>query len=103
MLVVYRTQGKDWDRFRDTLMARWRDLEAAGCGRLEAYRNRKHPDEWLMIQEWPDKEVFDIFAERHGPDLDREAGWVKWTDVSTWEDRVVWSPGQAPVIGISSS
>lgn len=94
MLVVFRATGQDWGSFVETLRAHSSEMEASGCQRVEAYRNRKHPNEWLMIQEWPDKEVFDSFAERQGPDLDRAAGWLKWKDVSTWQEGVTWLPGQ---------
>lgn len=96
MLIVFRTTGEDWGRFVSTLEGHYRELEEAGCLRVEAYRNRKHPEEWLMVQEWPAKEVFDSFADRQGPDLDREAGWVRWKDVSTWAEGVAWAPGSAP-------
>jgi hypothetical protein len=96
MLVVYRTRGEDWARFVGTLKGHFRELEDAGCVRVEAYRNRKHPDEWLMVQEWPAKEVFDSFAERQGPDLDRAAGWLRWKDVSTWSEGVTWVAGEEP-------
>ena len=96
MLVVYRARGEDWDRFMGTLKGHFHELEDAGCVRIEAYRNRKHPDEWLMVQEWPAKEVFDSFAERQGPDLDRAAGWLRWKDVSTWAEGVTWVAGEEP-------
>ena len=63
-----------------------------GCTYVQAYQNRKHPEEWLMLQEWPDKATFDKFAERRGPELDREAG-VRWTDVSTWTTSVFEAKG----------
>ena len=94
MLVVFRATGQDWATFVETLRAHSSEVEATGCQRIEAYRNRRHPDEWIMIQEWPDKQVFDSFADRQGPDLDRAAGWLKWKDVSTWEEGVSWLPGQ---------
>ena len=96
MLVAFRTKGEDWNRFVETLRSHYTELEEAGCQRVEAYRNRKHPEEWLMLQEWPEKEVFDTFADRQGPDLDREAGWLRWKDVSTWAEGVVWAPGGEP-------
>ncbi len=84
MLVVFRTRGVDWDRFAQTLRACREDLRRSGCSRVEAYRNRNHPAEWIMLQHWPDKATFDRFAADLGPRLDLEAG-VDWTDVSTWE------------------
>jgi hypothetical protein len=60
-------------------------IHSMGCTRLEGYRNRKHPDEWVMLQTWPDKSTFDEFAKEMGPALDRQAG-VRWTDVSTWQE-----------------
>jgi len=83
MLVIFRTRGDDWDRFRATLRDNENVIMGMGCTRLEAYRNRKHPDEWVMLQYWPDKPTFDEFAKEKGPGLDRQAG-VRWTDVSTW-------------------
>lgn len=83
MLVIFRTRGEDWERFKQTLVANQDRIRAMGCTRIEAYRNRKHPEEWVMLQEWPDKATFDEFARETGPALDREAG-VRWTDVSTW-------------------
>jgi hypothetical protein len=102
-LVVYRTKGEDWDRFLVTLRGRHRELQEAGCLRVEVYRNRKHPDQWLMFQEWPSKDVFDSFADRQGPNLDREAGWVRWKDVSTWVDGFVWSRGGEPTAVVEPS
>lgn len=87
MVVVYRTRGEDWERFSSTLKNKAPELKELGCKYVQAYRNRKHLDEWLMLQEWTDKETFDKFAESRGPELDREAG-VRWTDVSTWETSV---------------
>ncbi len=84
MLVVFRTRGVDWDRFAATLRTHQEDLSRSGCSRVEAYRNRNHPAEWIMLQHWPDKATFDQFAAGIGPHLDLEAG-VDWTDVSTWE------------------
>jgi len=84
MLVVFRARGLDWARFASTLDARRADLLEHGCSLVEAHRNRNHPDEWIMLQYWPDKATFDRFARGIGPSLDREAG-VDWTDVSTWE------------------
>ena len=83
MLAVFRTRGEDWRRFVRTLTDHDHEIKALGCARIEAYRNRKHLDEWLMVQEWPDKETFDRFAKGRGPELDKLAG-VRWTDVSTW-------------------
>jgi quinol monooxygenase YgiN len=83
MLVLFRTQGTDWDRFQKTLGKHRSHIESMGCRRIEAYRNRKHPEEWVMLQEWPDKPTFDAFAKETGPALDQESG-VRWTDVSTW-------------------
>ena len=85
MTVVFRTRGDDWDKFIDTLRSRRPDLESAGCSNVCVHRNRKHPEEWMMVQQWPDKSSFDRFAESKGPDLDKQAG-VRWSDVSTWED-----------------
>jgi quinol monooxygenase YgiN len=87
LVVVFRTRGEDWDKFAATLRNRREELRELGCTYMQAYRNRKHLDEWLMLQEWPDKATFDKFAERRGPELDREAG-VRWTDVSTWQESV---------------
>ena len=83
MLVIFRTRGDDWARFRSTLRENAQGIRDMGCTRIEAYRNRKHPDEWVMLQDWPDKPTFDEFAREKGPALDRLAG-VRWTDVSTW-------------------
>ena len=83
MLVIFRTRGEDWERFRTTLRDNADAIRGMGCTRIEAYRNRKHPDEWVMLQDWLDKLTFDEFARETGPDLDRKAG-VRWTDVSTW-------------------
>ena len=85
MLVIFRTRADDWERFRGTLHENLDHIRSMGCTRLEAYRNRKHPDEWVMLQEWPDKPAFDAFAKETGPALDRQAG-VRWTDVSTWQE-----------------
>jgi quinol monooxygenase YgiN len=85
MLVLFRTRGEDWQKFRDTVRAAEKDLREMGCTRVEAYRNRKHPDEWVMLQDWPDKAAFDAFAAERGPALDKKAG-VRWTDVSTWQE-----------------
>jgi quinol monooxygenase YgiN len=85
MLVIFRTRGEDWERFRTTLRENEAVIRAMGCTRLEAYRNRKHPEEWVMLQVWPDKPTFDEFARGKGPSLDRLAG-VRWTDVSTWTE-----------------
>lgn len=87
MVVVFRTRGEDWDKFSQVLKERAPELKNMGCKYVQAYRNRKHLDEWLMLQEWADKATFDKFAENRGPELDREAG-VRWTDVSTWEESV---------------
>jgi quinol monooxygenase YgiN len=83
MVVIFRTRADDWDRFTSTLHSSLDTIRGMGCARVEAYRNRKHPDEWVMLQEWPDKASFDSFAKETGPELDRKAG-VRWTDVSTW-------------------
>ena len=83
MLVIFRARGEDWERFRATLREGERGIRDMGCTRIEAYRNRKHPDEWVMLQDWPDKATFDRFAQEMGPGLDRRAG-IRWTDVSTW-------------------
>ena len=85
MVVVFRTRGEDWDKFIDLLRQRRGDIQGAGCTNVWVHRNRKHPEEWMMVQQWPDKEAFDRFADGPGPDLDNEAG-VRWTDVSTWEE-----------------
>jgi quinol monooxygenase YgiN len=83
MLVIFRTRNEDWERFKTTLQEHEDEIKSFGCTRIEARRNRKHPDEWVMLQEWPDKQTFDKFAAERGPELDKEAG-VRWTDVSTW-------------------
>ena len=83
MLVIFRTRGEDWERFCSTLRESEQAIRDMGCTRVEAYRNRKHLDEWVMLQYWPDKPTFDAFAKEAGPALDRQAG-VRWTDVSTW-------------------
>jgi quinol monooxygenase YgiN len=83
MLVIFRTRNEDWPRFKATLQKHEGEIRALGCTRIEAYRNRKHPEELVMLQDWPDKQTFDRFAAQRGPELDREAG-VRWTDVSTW-------------------
>jgi quinol monooxygenase YgiN len=88
MLVIFRTRADDWERFRGTLHENLDHIRSMGCTRLEAYRNRKHPDEWVMLQEWPDKPTFDAFAKETGPTLDRQAG-VRWTDVSTWQEAAI--------------
>ena len=88
MLVIFRTRAVDWDKFRDTLHANLEQMRSMGLTRIEAYRNRKHPDEWVMLQEWPDKSTFDEFAKDAGPALDRQAG-VRWTDVSTWQESAI--------------
>jgi quinol monooxygenase YgiN len=85
MVVVFRTRGDDWDKFIDTLRQRRNDIEGAGATDVWVHRNRKHPEEWMMVQQWPDKAAFDRFADSKGPELDQEAG-VRWTDVSTWEE-----------------
>ena len=85
MLVIFRTRAQDWKKFRDTLKGAEKEIRGMGCTRIEAYRNRKHPDEWVMLQDWPDKAAFDKFAAERGPALDKEAG-VRWTDVSTWQE-----------------
>ena len=87
MVVVFRTKGEDWERFSSTLKEAAPELKAMGCTYVQAYRNRKHENEWLMLQEWHDKATFDKFAEHRGPELDRQAG-VRWTDVSTWEEPI---------------
>ena len=88
MLVIFRTRADDWDKFRDTLHDNLEEMRSMGLRRIEAYRNRKHPDEWVMLQEWPDKASFDEFAKDKGPTLDRQAG-VRWTDVSTWQESAI--------------
>jgi quinol monooxygenase YgiN len=85
MLVIFRTRNDDWERFKQTLVENQGRIRGMGCTRVEAYRNRKHPDEWVMVQDWPDKATFDEFASEAGPALDRQAG-VRWTDVSTWQE-----------------
>jgi quinol monooxygenase YgiN len=85
MLVIFRTRADDWDKFRDTIHDNLDRMRSMGLRRIEAYRNRKHPDEWVMLQDWPDKSTFDEFAKDIGPALDRRAG-VRWTDVSTWQE-----------------
>ena len=85
MLVIFRTRAQDWKQFRDTLKDAEKEIRGMGCTRIEAYRNRKHPDEWVMLQDWPDKAAFDAFAAERGPALDKAAG-VRWTDVSTWQE-----------------
>ncbi|MDQ6772464.1 MAG: hypothetical protein M3024_05680 [Candidatus Dormibacteraeota bacterium] len=85
MLVIFRTRGDDWGRFTKVVGSSQEKIRGLGCTRIEAYRNRKHPDEWVMLQGWPDKASFDEFAKATGPDLDKEAG-VRWTDVSTWQE-----------------
>ncbi|HEY4028596.1 MAG TPA: antibiotic biosynthesis monooxygenase [Candidatus Dormibacteraeota bacterium] len=92
MLVIFRTGGGDWERFRTTLRENEQLIRDMGCTRIEAYRNRKHPDEWVMLQDWPDKARFDEFAREQGPELDRLAG-VRWTDVSTWLDSALQPTG----------
>jgi quinol monooxygenase YgiN len=87
MVVVFRTRGDDWDRFSSTLREARGELEQLGCRYVQAYRNRKHKSEWLMIQDWRDKATFDAFAESRGPELDKQAG-VRWSDVSTWEEPI---------------
>ncbi len=81
--MIFRTRADDWDRFCGILRENEQVIRDMGCSRIEAYRNRKHPDEWVMLQDWPDKPSFDRFARERGPVLDRLAG-VRWTDVSTW-------------------
>jgi quinol monooxygenase YgiN len=88
MLVIFRAQGEDWDRFRETVRGNEQEIRDMGCTRIEAYRNRKHPAEWVMLQEWPDKDTFDTFATEKGPALDKLAG-VRWSDVSTWMERAI--------------
>ena len=83
MIVIFRTHGEDWERFSNTLREAQPEIMNQGCRRIEAYRNRKHPQDWVMFQEWPDKATFDQFAQSTGPELDRKAG-VRWSDVSTW-------------------
>jgi hypothetical protein len=85
MVVVFRTRGDDWDKFIETVRQRRSDVEGAGATAVWVHRNRKHPEEWMMVQRWPDKGSFDRFAESQGPQLDEQAG-VRWTDVSTWEE-----------------
>jgi quinol monooxygenase YgiN len=88
MLVIFRTRADDWEKFRGTLHDNLEEMRSMGLRRIEAYRNRKHPDEWVMLQEWPDKAAFDEFAKDKGPALDRQAG-VRWTDVSTWQESAI--------------
>ena len=83
--IVFRTQGTDWDKFLSTVRTRRGEIEDSGCTGLWLHRNRSHPEEWMMVQRWPDKPTFDRFAEMKGKQLDSEAG-VRWTDVSTWEE-----------------
>jgi len=85
VLVIFRTQADDWERFSRTLRDSEQAIRSMGCTRVEAYRNRKHPEQWVMLQYWPDKPTFDEFARERGPALDRQAG-VRWTDVSTWTE-----------------
>lgn len=85
MIVVFRTRGNDWDKFVHVVRHHKQDINQAGAEHVWVHRNRKHPDEWMMVQGWPDKATFDKFAEGKGKELDEEAG-VKWTDVSTWEE-----------------
>jgi long-subunit fatty acid transport protein len=85
MIVVFRTRGQDWDKFVETVRTRKGDIEGTGAQRVWVHRNRSHPDEWMMVQQWPDKASFDGFAKDMGPKLDQQGG-VKWTDVSTWEE-----------------
>jgi hypothetical protein len=85
MIVVFRTRGSDWEKFIGTVRNRKGDITGAGATRLWVHRNRSHPDEWMMVQDWPDKATFDRFAQDLGKRLDEEGG-VKWTDVSTWEE-----------------
>jgi quinol monooxygenase YgiN len=88
MLVIFRARADDWEKFRGTLHDNLEEMRSMGLRRIEAYRNRKHPDEWVMLQEWPDKSTFDEFAKDKGPALDRQAG-VRWTDVSTWQESAI--------------
>lgn len=88
MLVIFRTRADHWEKFRDTLHDNLEEMRSMGLRRIEAYRNRKHPDEWVMLQEWPDKATFDAFAKDKGPSLDRKAG-VRWTDVSIWQESAI--------------
>jgi len=88
MTVVFRTRGEDWDKFIDTLRSRKGEIQSAGCSRVWLHRNRKHPEEWMMVQQWPDKASFDRFSQDLGPKLDKEAG-VRWSGVSTWEEVTV--------------
>ena len=87
MVVVFRTRGEDWAKFEQVLKAAAPEIKQMGCKYVQAYQNRKHPEEWLMLQDWPDKATFDKFSESRGPELDRDAG-VRWSDVSTWETSV---------------
>jgi len=87
LVVVFRAKGEDWAKFEQVLKAAVPEIKQMGATYIQAYQNRKHPEEWLMLQEWPDKATFDKFAENRGPELDRDAG-VRWTDVSTWETSV---------------
>ena len=79
-MFIARHSGNDAYACIDGCMDK---LERQLTDHKERYRNRKHLDEWLMVQEWPDKETFDRFAKGRGPELDKLAG-VRWTDVSTW-------------------
>jgi quinol monooxygenase YgiN len=87
LVVVFRTRGEDWGKFEQVLKEAAPEIKQMGATYVQAYQNRKHPEEWLMLQEWPDKATFDKFAESRGPELDRDAG-VRWSDVSTWETSV---------------
>jgi hypothetical protein len=63
MLVIFRTRNDDWEPFRQTLVENQSRIRGMGCTRIEAYRNRKHPDEWVMA-DWPG-----VGARRASPSL----------------------------------
>ena len=52
MLVIFRTRAEDWEKFRSVLHENLDTMKSMGLSRIEAYRNRKHPDEWVMLQDW---------------------------------------------------
>jgi quinol monooxygenase YgiN len=85
MIVVFRSRTDDFEKFMNTVRKHKSDIHAAGAKDIWAHRNRKHPNEIMLVESWPDKATFDKFAEGKGKDYDKEAG-VKWTDVSTWEE-----------------
>jgi hypothetical protein len=55
MLVIFRARNDDWEPFNQTLVENQSRVLGIGCTRIEAYRNRKHPDEWEMAHGWPDE------------------------------------------------